>query len=512
MAMPCTCDEGRSRRKAVMTVRRALAACCIVVCVGGCRAVDNAQADVMERELRRQEDYIYELEDYLREYSDKLRECRTCQPIMAVEAPASTQVRTSEPTLANDTPEPSPPRNRGSRSSQPLENHDATRSTPDALPAGSATEPAPPSAPATAPAAAPVNPEDLDAPPLEIGPTGKLDRQDPTPIATSPQGDEAPLFIPDPANYQVDVERTSASAQGTTDANESSNALSTVAIEEPNTTVAETAPELAAANPMLPPEANPARLTAEKLQIRQILDKPGDDGDSSPRSLLVVIEALNGTDEPVDAPGEASLMVTTGETKDSLKLINRWDFTAEETKAAWQSSQLGDGLHLELPLGDKPLPDGKLELWARLVNAEGKKLLTRVSFVGSDLAPLEMAMEPDSVTPPEAGGDLQATDAAMSAAADDSSVELAASAQPAPSAPKTLWRASTRSAGIDRIEASATSTAGKATTGWTRQPPGSRSATAGPGPLAAPAGPPRWQQGSAVAKPHEPSAAWEPFR
>ncbi|MEM9660587.1 MAG: hypothetical protein AAF961_19655, partial [Planctomycetota bacterium] len=42
----------------------------------GCRGVDNVQVDVLERDLRQQEDYIYELEDYLVEYSEKLRACR----------------------------------------------------------------------------------------------------------------------------------------------------------------------------------------------------------------------------------------------------------------------------------------------------------------------------------------------------------------------------------------------------------------------------------------------------
>ena len=64
-------------------------------------------------------------------------------------------------------------------------------------------------------------------------------------------------------------------------------------------------------------------------------------------------------------------MVMAGETQEALKRVDRWDFTAEETQAAWQSSQLGDGLHLELPLATGPLPEGPLELWARLVNADG---------------------------------------------------------------------------------------------------------------------------------------------
>ena len=60
-----------------------------VIYTPGCRAVDNAQVDVLERDLRQQEDYIYELEDYLMQYSEKLRQCRSCQAT----APAPTAAR-----------------------------------------------------------------------------------------------------------------------------------------------------------------------------------------------------------------------------------------------------------------------------------------------------------------------------------------------------------------------------------------------------------------------------------
>src|SRR5687768_8217726 len=58
--------------------------CCLALAaLAGCRNLDNAQVDVLERELRQQEDYIYELEDYLVEYSEKLRQARLtkCDPV-----------------------------------------------------------------------------------------------------------------------------------------------------------------------------------------------------------------------------------------------------------------------------------------------------------------------------------------------------------------------------------------------------------------------------------------------
>jgi hypothetical protein len=77
-----------------------LAACGFAL--AGCRAVDNAQVDVMERELRQKEAYIYELEEYLMQYSDKLRDCRTCQAETVVETkPTRTQSRRAQPTRAD---------------------------------------------------------------------------------------------------------------------------------------------------------------------------------------------------------------------------------------------------------------------------------------------------------------------------------------------------------------------------------------------------------------------------
>ena len=69
--------------------------------------------------------------------------------------------------------------------------------------------------------------------------------------------------------------------------------------------------------------------------------------------------------------------------------IKRWDFTAEETAAAWQTSHFGDGLHLELPLEVAQLPAGPCELWVRLEAADGSKLLAQVPLEATTLATME---------------------------------------------------------------------------------------------------------------------------
>jgi hypothetical protein len=126
---------------------------------------------VLESELRKQEDYIYELEEYLMEYSEKLRQARAMQCETAV-APKSGSSGSSitEPTLDVDSVKrptlPMNGRNKLAPAAKP------------SLPAPPATTEAPPASaealpdaeePAT-PAAEEVAPDAMEAPALEIGP------------------------------------------------------------------------------------------------------------------------------------------------------------------------------------------------------------------------------------------------------------------------------------------------------------------------------------------------------
>jgi len=138
-----------------------------------------------------------------------------------------------------------------------------------------------------------------------------------------------------------------------------------------------------------------AERMAERLEVAQLFRGEGDD--FSPQNLLTVIEALDANGEPVDLDGEVSLMVMFSDSSNSdssntdgaegapLMRLKRWNFTAEETIAAWQSTDLGDGLHLELPLEKLRLPKTPLELWVRLVTADGRKLLAQLPFEASQL-------------------------------------------------------------------------------------------------------------------------------
>ncbi len=506
MARPWNLEPSVTRR---WRRRTAVAAwCALAFLASGCRAVDNAQVDVMERELRMQEDKIYELEGYLMEYSEKLRDCRLCQPEMTTEStsPSTSSTRSSakpEPTLAIDPPRSTSRRSpSGGRIVPPIEDADIP---PDAFDAPPVVVPpieppvepatAPESAPLSTPEATPIDPAELEDPGLEIGPTSELQWKGAAPIATTPPGSEAPPYIPDPADYQTEAEPAVVA--------------DAPAVEAPQLIAAEqTAPSVAieaTAEPMLPPATDGERLTAQRLKIQRIFGNAPAEDTETPGSLLVVVEALNATDEPVDANGTASLMVTRGATQEDLQPIDRWDFTAEETQAAWQSSQLGDGLHLELPLHEVELPEGPIYLWVRLVSADGANLRARVIFSASELAPLDAgAVEAAALAEQEAAADQggEALVTTTPAAADAVAEATTASA----------WRASSEPLSIDRVEAYST-TVGSAAGQWTSQPPGGRAPLAAtPRVASASDAPPRWQQGSGEAPASDRDGAWAPFR
>lgn len=412
--------------------------CCLALAtLAGCRNLDNAQVDVLERELRQQEDYIYELEDYLVSYSEKLRQAR-----MAQCETVSTTTKSGSSTTKAPLREPTIDVDPADRVPLPLNgrNKPAPAATSDAPPAAAAEAPPASEAPAAeTPAEAPaeaaepeaVSPEEMEAPALEIGPG---------------VGAAQPLLIPDPIDYQAD-----AGAQ--------------VIAEAPTQTGADATSEPA----LVAPQVSGPRLAAERLKIRRVFAEPAKDG-KSPGSLLVVVEALNATDEPVDAIGAASIMVTMGQAPTSLKQLQRWDFTAEETAAAWQSSNLGDGLHLELPLAKGELPEGELELWARVVNEDGVRLLTppdqTYRFEANQLASMADAAEETVLAATEpldaAPETTEQPPAAKSAPAD-----VAATA----AAPQPQWRASAVRLNQDRVEGFATTASGQSSRGgWTTKP------------------------------------------
>lgn len=467
----------------------ALFACLVISAFAGCRHIDNAQVDVLESELRKQEDYIYELEEYLMEYSEKLRQARAMQCETAVTPKSGfSGSGIAEPTLDVDSVKrPTLPMNGRNKLVAP--------STKPSLPAPPATTEAPPAGaealpaaeePAT-PAAEEVAPDAMEAPALEIGPGVQA-----LPFKKTFESAEAPLLIPDPIDYQADAEELVAEATSPVEADSGLAASAASQAEELNVAneTAESAPLLAA------PLVNAERLSADHLQIRRIFaERPAPEAEAI-SSLLIVVEALNVTDEPVSAEGGASLMIMTRDDSGAMRRVERWDFTPEETAAAWQSSQLGDGLHLELPLAKSQLPEGELELWARVVAADGRKLLTQVPLEPAQLASMadfnaeEGLAGQELVSPTPAAPIAEPTPS-------DNQIAVSAITKTAAEEAKPTWRASSVRLNENRIEGFATTAGG----------PAARVASS----ASESSGKPTWKR-SAAAAAGETKRDWAPFR
>lgn len=454
----------------------------------GCRHIDNAQVDVLESELRKQEDYIYELEEYLMEYSEKLRQARAMQCDSVVTTPSgSSSSSTKEPTLDVDTVKrPTLPMNGREKLAPPAKSSlPAPPATTEAPPAG--VEAAPAAEEPAVPAVEEVAPDAMEAPALEIGPGVQA-----LPFKKTFESAEAPLLIPDPIDYQADAEEPGAGelvAEATSPTPELNAGLDGAA------ELAESAPVLAA------PQVNAERLSADHLQIRRIFAERPEGDPAAISSLLIVVEALNATDEPVGAEGEASLMIMARDEGGVMRRVERWDFTSEETASAWQSSQLGDGLHLELPLAKSEFAEGDLELWARVVTADGRKLLTQIPFEPTQLASMADFNAEESLAADESDTPTPATPISEPIPLEkptDNQVAVAPITKTAAEEAKPTWRASSVRLNENRVEGFATTAGG---------PAARVASTATESSGAKPA----WKRSSAAAA-GETKRDWAPFR
>ncbi|MBA4106347.1 MAG: hypothetical protein C0485_11360 [Pirellula sp.] len=486
--------DGRrdAHRAARLSHAMGLLACLAISALAGCRHIDNAQVDVLESELRKQEDYIYELEEYLMEYSEKLRQARAmqCETVVTPKS-SSSGSSIAEPTLDVDAVKrPTLPMNGRNKLLAPSAKPTlpAPPATTEAPPAGAEALPA---AEEPAPAAEEVAPDAMEAPALEIGPGVQA-----LPFKKTFESAEAPLLIPDPIDYQADAEELVAEA---TSPNDTNNGLAASAASQ--AVELNVADETTASAPLLAaPQINAERLSADHLQIRRIFAERPEADTEAISSLLIVVEALNATDEPVGAEGEASLMIMTRDDSGAMRRIERWDFTPEETAAAWQSSQLGDGLHLELPLAKSQLPAGELELWARVVGADGRKLLTQIPLEPAQLASMadfnaEGALAAEEVVTPTPAAPI--AEPTLSDEPSDNQVAVSSITKTAAEEPKPTWRPSSVKLNENRVEGFATTAGG----------PVARVAST----ASESSGKPTWKR-SAAAAAGETKRDWAPFR
>ncbi len=415
-------------------------ACVLLAAMAGCRTARDNQVDILERELRTQEDYIYELEDYVVEYSEKLRQCRCSQPMTVVSKSSQPKSVVKKSKAADADMGRSQPLR---VDEEPL--FEPGDEMPDQRPRTRRTSPRDTQPPVTP--TDETSPEDFDVPDLQIGePVSRRESDSRVQAAAYTKSDDFVatedelLMIPQPLADDGSV-------------------FPPIDAEPPlEDDMVEMAEHRA------PVRAKALRAPERAVVTHLFRNEPGDE---SPASLLAVVEALDANDEPVEVDGEVSLMVMTADAKKPLRL-KRWDFVPEDAAAAWQSSHLGDGLHLELPLGETELPAVPLELWVRIVNADGSKLLTQLPFERQLLAALEVETGARELAP--AGGESIAQQETQRSPR-RSEGRLLAAEEPVPDEQGSGWKPSLERSDI--VAEGSASTIAKPN-GWTAQPPGGR--------------------------------------
>ncbi len=477
-----------------------------ILTLPGCRSANGVQVDVMERELRQQENYIYELEDYLTEYSDKLRKCRCANPSSTVSSySGETKLSSSSsvPTLAEDdfsdddlnfSDEPEDTTSSTTEKSELDETLDSGQPEPT-------TEAAPMQAEPPTVEETPL--EDLQIPELDIEEPTAFRQNVSTLVAATTGAEIIPddnvlLHIPDPASFEPETYPSDESAVVLDVVME--NETQDIAMMEDALAENVSADDTLEGDILESDDGEMGTHEIDRIVIQHLLrgspqdeapsDKTAGRKDSQnelsfeealfaqppseqslPSSLLAVVEIRDQADEPVEADGPVSLMVMKVGNGGKARRIHRWDFTLEEVSASWQSSQYGDGLHLELPMDGQPLDGGRLELWARLVSVDGQKYLTKLPFQPQQL--VAFGDEPARTTEPVETQIAARTDGEASQL--EPSSRLTDSGPEQPLAPASRWRASMVNM-TSRNDATSRSTSKgiSKSARWSAQPSGGR--------------------------------------
>jgi hypothetical protein len=298
----------------------------ILAAFGGCRS--GAQSDVVERELRHQEDEIYCLKDYLNNYQQLLCQYREeneslkeqlagGQPVAAPPMPKSDRDK-SRLTPSSQTPIPPPQKPNGPRLNEP---------------------PTPPGAPK-------MEMGEPEVPPLRD--TSAEDRRGSGDV-DRPSADVAKHL--DTAVKAADYE---------------------LPVQEPATALPEN--DSATAHPQ---HESPA-LSDEPQQVVLLGQVLVDDQNSSPHVLVDVKPEL-ASGAPADFRGRLSLMVVDPSGDPRASNLARWDFGSEDLSQAVVKSS--DVPQLEFPLQLPPsVPTNRpLELWVRLLPDSGGKILAHAT-------------------------------------------------------------------------------------------------------------------------------------
>lgn len=191
-------------------------------------------------------------------------------------------------------------------------------------------------------------------------------------LTTPDSESEAPRAKPAAEKPRAEVPADEASLSGPA-------LLPGTANEEPAATPG-TAPVFVPAKTGLSPSPNPAKPAADNKQVQKIVlnrmltggyntsGKSGHDG------VMVVIEPHNAQGEVLTAPGDLSIVVVDPALGGAVSRVARWDFTANEVAARFRKTIVANGIQLEMPWPADPPQHEDLHVFVRYTTADGRKL------------------------------------------------------------------------------------------------------------------------------------------
>jgi len=301
-----------------MNVHYYVSAALLGLLMAGCQS--SFDTDVLERELRTQEDYIYELQDEIDQYKRALTQCKkqdNHETSTSRQAPAASK-------------EPAGPPDFGPEIFRP-----------PTIEPGIPVEPGNPHAP---------GPDSGQAAPGAGAAAGLLPEPD------GPVPDLAPAATARKASSRTaDAPRADRGSDGPRPAAEKSDdpvplqGVETAPIEE-------------------------ILFDRSRIHGLEVDGKPGDDG------IVGVIRARTAAGTHVAPAGDLSLMVIAPSPHGEPKRLARWDFTAAELASRRSRARGGTRLSVDLPWPAGPPKTGPFKLWARLVTPDGRKLLSRLDM------------------------------------------------------------------------------------------------------------------------------------
>ena len=327
--------------------------------LAGCRT--NPNIVLLERELRLQEDRIYQLEDCVDEYEQMLESCRRELATLRRQLRDQQHSVDAEPLPPGGTRMPravtEPARRAGTRGAE-----DTILVTPPKVEPGQPANDLPekfrfPSKPG--PQQLPAEPEPEQPPyrpePLPNGADAGYRRAD---IASRVGQIPGPML---PGLHETE------SASGGAD-----DSARPAAVQDSRNVASITL------NPLLTGGYNKRR-------------RSGSEG------VMVVIQPRDAEGRLVEAPAEVSIAVIDPALEGPAGRIARWDFSADEIARSFRNTIVGRAIELELPWPADPPQNDKLHLFVRYITSDGRKLhADRPIRVTPPLEALERAEQGDT--------------------------------------------------------------------------------------------------------------------